>query len=105
MTETYGRDMQALLWTCTSCGFTYEGGQPKMECPVCEAYKTAFIDIPQHLEQEVRSAHPDVPFNHAECRKQRLALMAKYEIRKNHRVAGRILPAASGNNIDPSDDI
>ncbi len=100
----FGRYMQAMLWTCTTCGFTYEGGQPKMECPVCESYKTAFIDIPQHIEQEVRTTHPDVPFNHRDCRALRLELMQQNGVRQKNRVAGRVLPAASGNNMNPSDD-
>lgn len=101
MTEKYGRYMQALLWTCTTCGFVYEGGQPKMECQICESYKTAFIDIPQHIEQEVRETYPDVPPNHQNCRSLRLELMAKNNVRNKNRVAGRVLPAASGNNMDP----
>ena len=104
MTEKYGSYMQALLWTCTTCGFVYEGGQPKMECPVCESYKTAFIDLPQHLELQVRTDYPDIPPNHADCRAKRLELMEANDVRKHHSVAGRILPAAAGNNMNPGSD-
>ena len=97
--------MFALLWTCGSCGFVYEGGQPKMECPVCEAYKTNFIDLPQHLEQEIRTEFPDLPPNHKTCRAKRLELMETHGVRDSNRVAGRVLPAASGNSIDPSDEV
>ena len=99
--DTY---MQALLWTCSTCGFVYEGGQPKMECPVCEGYKTGFIDFPQHLEREIRTKFSDVPPNHQKCRDKRLELMDEHEVRRKNRVAGRILPAASGNNMDPGID-
>ncbi len=97
--------MHAMLWTCSCCGFLYEGGQPKMECPVCESYKTAFIDLPQHLEREIRTAFPDVPPNHRDCRAQRLALMIEHGVKGKSTVAGRVLPAASGNNMDPSSDL
>lgn len=91
--------MQALLWTCKSCGFVYEGGQPKQNCPMCEAYKTSFIDFPQHLEAEVRQAHPDKSFNHVDCRAMRQRLMKEHQVDRNNRVAGRVLPTESGNNI------
>lgn len=100
----YDTYMHAMLWTCTSCGFLYEGGQPKMECPVCESYKTAFIGFPQHLEREIRTTYNDVPPNHRDCRARRLELMDENDVRKKSGVAGRILPAASGNNMDPSSD-
>jgi hypothetical protein len=87
-----------------TCGFVYEGGQPKMECPVCESYKTNFIDIPQHLEAIVREEFDEVPPNHQDARARRLALMDENDVRKKHRARGRVLPAASGNNIDPSSD-
>ncbi|MEL6179766.1 MAG: rubredoxin-like domain-containing protein [Myxococcota bacterium] len=83
----------ALLWTCTSCGFVKEGGQPHMECPSCGAYKTAFIDIPQHLEVEIRSAlKKGVSPNSAQARQQRLALMTEHNVFENFRVKGRFLP-------------
>lgn len=93
---------QALLWTCTSCGFVYEGGQPKMECQMCEAYKTAFIDIPQHIEAQVREEFADLPPNHINCRERRLELMEESKSLRKFRVAGRVLPSESGNNIDPT---
>ena len=95
--------MQAMLWTCRDCGFLYEGGQPKYTCPICEAYKTSFIDIPQHLERQVREEFSERPPNHADCRERRLALMKEHDVARKARVAGRILPAASGNNMDPGD--
>lgn len=99
--STYKPFMQALLWTCKSCGFVYEGGQPKQNCPMCEAYKTAFIDIPQHLEAQVREAHPDKSFNHSECRAMRLELMKDNKVDQSNRLAGRMLPSTSGTNMKP----
>ena len=102
MSSEFDSYMQAMLWTCTSCGFVYQGGQPKMECPVCEAYKSAFVDLPQHLEREIRTELAGLPPNHRDCRKMRLRLMDDADVRKNACLAGRILPAASGNFSDPS---
>ncbi len=99
---TYRPYMQALLWTCKSCGFVYEGGQPKQNCPFCEAYKTSFIDLPQHLEAKVREAHPDQSFNHADCRAMRLELMREHGADASPRVAGRVLPTVSGHNMSTS---
>lgn len=94
--------MQALLWTCKHCGFVYEGGQPKQNCPICESYKTSFIDIPQHIEAEVREAHPDKSYNHRECRQMRIELMEENDVDSKNRVSGRIQPSASGTNIKPN---
>ncbi len=94
--------MQAMLWTCRSCGFQLEGGQPPYECPVCEAYKTNFMDIPQHLEQELREEHKDLPKNHATIRAKRVDLIKENNLDRTRRAAGRILPAASGNSMNPS---
>lgn len=105
MSDDSNTYMVAMLWTCTSCGFLKEGGQPKMECPFCEAYKTSFIDIPQHLEKEVREAHCDLPFNHRDCRKMRLELMEGADVHSTARRAGRVLPSAAGNWMDPSTDV
>ena len=102
--STYDPYLQALIWTCKSCGFVYIGGQPKMECPSCAAYKTSFIDLPQNIEQQVREAHPDLPPNHRDCKAMRLELMASNNVADNFRVAGRVLPNASGNHMDPSAD-
>ena len=96
--------MQAMLWTCKSCGFQLEGGQPPYECPLCESYKTNFIDIPQHIEKEVREEHADVPPNHASARARRVELIVERGLDKKRRAAGRILPAAAGNHINPSKD-
>lgn len=96
--------MFALLWTCTHCGFVYEGGQPKMECQFCGSYKTAFIDMPQHLEKEVREEFPELPPNHRDCRKVRLSLMKRDKVNARATVRGRVLPATSGTQIDPSNE-
>ena len=95
--------MQAMLWTCKSCGFQLQGGQPPYECPLCESYKTNFIDIPQHLEAGIRQAHADLPPNHTDLRTARVAMIKEENLVRVARAAGRILPAASGNHIDPSD--
>ena len=97
--STYQPFMQAMIWTCKSCGFAYEGGQPKQNCPFCEAYKTSFIDLPQHLEAQIREAHPDKPFNHADCRAMRKELMKEHGVLTSFRVAGRILPTVSGQQM------
>ncbi len=94
---------QALLWTCPSCGYVREGGQPKMECQFCEAYKTSFIDIPQDLEAKVRQEFPDLPPNHVKCRQRRLELMKETNAFRKFHVAGRVLPSESGNHIDPTE--
>ena len=86
--------MQTLLWCCTSCGFTLEGGQPHMECPICEAYKTSFIDIPQHVEAEVREKYKDVP-NSAEARRLRKKLLAEGGFLRTFRVRGRMTEAVN----------
>jgi len=97
----YDTYLHALIWTCRTCGFAYFGGQPKMECPVCESYKTNFVALPQHHEQAVRGEFPENPPNHRDSRARRLELLNSEGDRKNQ-VAGRILPAASGNHMDPS---
>ena len=81
--------MQALLWCCASCGFTFAGNQPHMECPICEAYKTSFIDIPQHIEEQVRGDHKDM-INTDAARKQRLELLRAGGFTKRFRVKGRV---------------
>lgn len=100
--SNYDTYLHAMIWTCTSCGFAYFGGQPKMECPMCGAYKSAFIDIAQHIEQTVREQFPDNPPNHNENRTRRLELMEEHDAHSKKRAAGRVLPAASGNHMDPS---
>ncbi|QED27241.1 hypothetical protein FRD01_08295 [Microvenator marinus] len=96
----YDTFVHAMIWTCRTCGFAYFGGQPKMECPVCESYKTNFVDIPQHIEAKIREELPDNPPNHRDNRARRVELMAEETVKP--RAAGRILPAASGNHMDPS---
>jgi rubredoxin len=99
----YSGYFQALLWACTSCGHVLDGGQPKMECEICEAYKTSYIDIPQDLEATVRQEFPDLPPGHVKCRERRLELMKAGDIGRKSHVAGRVLPTQSGNHIDPSE--
>ena len=90
MTDTFN---MALLWTCTCCGFVWEGGQPHMECPSCEAYKTSFIDIPQHIERQVREKlKKGQRHNCTEARQQRLALMKDSGVMSQFQVKGRFLP-------------
>lgn len=95
--------LRALLWTCQTCGFVKEGNQPHMECPICEGYKSGFIDIPQHLETEVREEHPEKNPNHRACRELRLDLMQEHDADDQNTYAGRMLPSVSGENIDPSE--
>lgn len=102
MSSEYNPYFQALLWTCKTCGFVKEGEQPHMECPICEGYKSGFIDIPQHLEAEVRETHPDKNPNHRACREQRLELMAEHGADETNSYTGRMLPSRSGENMDPS---
>lgn len=102
MTESTDTFMYALLWTCASCGFMKEGGQPKMECPMCAAYKTSFIALPQHLEREIRDTEglSELPPNHKDCRAKRVAMIVEHDVKKISPVAGRVLPAASGNTME-----
>lgn len=74
-----------------------------MECDFCEAFKTAFVDIPQDLEATVREEFPELPPKHIKCRERRLELMKANNIARTARVAGRVLPTQSGNHIDPSE--
>lgn len=92
--------MHAMLWTCTSCGYLLEGRQPMYECPLCEAYKSAYIDIPQHIEQEIRTANASLPVNHATCRATRVERIKRDKLKLKNRAAGRVLPAVTGTNID-----
>ena len=94
--------MQAMLWTCRTCGFQLEGGQPPYECPICESYKTNFMDIPQHLERDLRAEHEALPVNHGEVRAARVALILEHNLDRQRRAAGRLLPAAAGNSMNPS---
>lgn len=88
--ETY---TQALLWTCTSCGAIKEGRQPHLECPSCQAHKTCYINLPQHLEVEIRNAlgKGELP-NGIAARQKRLALMREHDVLNSFYVKGRFLP-------------
>lgn len=71
---------------------------------MCEAYKTAFVDLPQHIEQQLREeSDEDLPPNHRDLRQRRLELMKEHGVYEKRRVSGRVLPTQSGNNIDPSE--
>lgn len=93
-----GTFMQSLLWCCTSCGFMRAGGQPLMECPICEAYKTSFIDTPQHIEAELIRQFGEGNTNHADARAQRLTILREQGLLKNHRVRGRFTKAVHRPN-------
>lgn len=94
--------MHSVLWCCTSCGFVLEGGQPHMECPICGAYKTSFIDSPAHVEAEIRETHGDLP-NRAEARAERLQKLRDGGYTRTFRVKGRFTLAV--NDEDPSREV
>jgi rubredoxin len=100
--DTYSPYFQALLWTCKTCGFVKEGEQPHMECPICESYKANFIDIPQHIEREIRETYPGKNPNARACRERRLELMQQEDADSKKSFSGRMLPSQSGNNMQPS---
>ena len=85
--DTY---MHSILWCCTSCGFLLEGGQPHMECPICEAYKDAFIDSPAHIEAEIRAEFGDDLTNGTLARRKRLELLRAGGYTRNFRIKGRV---------------
>lgn len=87
--------MHSVLWCCTSCGFTLEGGQPHMECPICEAYKDSFIDSPAHVEAEIRATHGDDLFNSAEARRERLQKLRDGGYLRTYRIKGRFTEAVN----------
>ena len=95
-----GTFMQTLHWTCTSCGYAYRGGQPMMECPICEAYKSSFIDAPQHIEAKVIEAFGEKATNSADARAHRLELMREGGYLRRFRLKGRFVEAV--NVADPS---
>lgn len=80
---------QALIWCCGSCGFVLEGGQPHMECPMCDSYREVFIDIPQQIESEVRAEFGD-EINAAPARAKRRALVAEQGLGQKFRIKGRV---------------
>lgn len=99
-----GTFMQTLLWCCTSCGFMRQGGQPTMECPICEAYKTSFIDTPQHVESQLIDTFGAGNTNVAAARAERLQVLRTEGYIKTNRVRGRMTeavhkPAASRRTI------
>lgn len=81
--------MQSLLWCCTSCGFMRAGGQPVMECPICEAYKSAFIDSPQQIEAQLLDTYGEGNTNTADARRERLTLLRASGHLSHYRVRGR----------------
>lgn len=78
-----GTYMQSVLWCCTSCGFIVQFGQPNYECPLCEAYKSAFIDTPQHIERQLVEKHGEGNTNTAEARAERLKILHEQGFMKN----------------------
>lgn len=88
-----GTFMQSLLWCCTSCGFMRAGGQPVMECPICEAYKTSFIDTPQHIEAELIDRFGEDNTNTAAARAERLNILRDRGLIKTYRIRGRATKA------------
>lgn len=92
--------MHSILWCCTSCGFVLEGGQPHMECPICEAYKDAFIDSPAHVEAELRKQFGADGFNSADARAARLTALRAGGFLRRFRVKGRYTEAV--NHADAS---
>lgn len=89
--------MQSLLWCCTSCGFVYRGGQPAMECPICEAYKSAFVDIPQHIEAQLIEEFGDELTNSSAAREKRLTMARTGGFFANVRVKGRMTETVHDN--------
>lgn len=81
--------MHSILWCCTSCGFVLEGGQPHMECPICEAYKESFIDSPAQIEAALRKQFGADGFNTAAAREARLAQLRAGGFLRKYRVKGR----------------
>lgn len=86
---------QGLHWCCTSCGFLKVGGQPMMECPICEAYKTSFIDIPQHVEVELAATHGADATNVEAARAERLVKVREAGYAKRFRLKGRAVEAVN----------
>lgn len=80
--------MHSILWCCSSCGFVLEGGQPAMECPICESYKSSFVDSPAHVEAEIRERFGELS-NGAEARAERLTRLRDGGYLKNFRLKGR----------------
>jgi len=91
--------MHSVLWCCSSCGFVLEGGQPAMECPICEAYKTSFVDSPAHVEAEIRGRHGALA-NGAAARAERLQALRAGGYLRSFRLKGRFTEAV--NTAAPS---
>lgn len=87
--------MHSVLWCCTSCGFVLEGGQPHMECAICEAYKDSFINTPAHVEATIRATHGDDLFNSAEARRERLTKLQEGGYLRSYRMKGRFTEAVN----------
>lgn len=91
--------MHSILWCCSSCGFVLEGGQPTMECPICESYKSSFVDSPAHVEAEIREEFGELN-NGAEARAARLSKLREGGFLRNYRLKGRFGYAV--NHVDAS---
>ena len=83
----------ALLWTCTQCGFVKEGKQPHNECPSCESSKAAYINLPQHLENEIRAElEGGQSPNCTSARQHRTRLLTEHGMGERYMVKGRFVP-------------
>ncbi len=89
--DTY---MHSVLWCCSSCGFVLEGGQPSLECPICEAYKSSYIDSPAHIEAGIRATHGTL-YNGAEARAERLEKLREGGYLRSFRLKGRATNAVN----------
>jgi len=80
---------QVMVWCCGSCGFVLQGGQPHMECPMCDSYREVFFDIPQQVEEEVRAEFGE-DFNAAPARAKRREIVARLGLGQKFRIKGRV---------------
>jgi len=61
-----------------------------MECPICEAYKSSFIDTPQHIEAQLREEFGDDNTNSAPARAKRLLVLREGGYLRTNRIRGRM---------------
>ena len=88
-----GTFMHALFWCCKSCGFVYEGGQPTMECPICEAYKASFVSTPGQIQSTLIDEFGEGQTNTTEARARRLELLREKNLIKRARLNARTTEA------------
>lgn len=89
--STPSKYLVGLHWCCTSCGYMFVGGQPEMECAICDAYKTAFVDIPQHIESALLEKYGEGDTNTEEARRERFQIATEGGHFRNFRFQGRAL--------------